>query len=98
MSSGHIKYLIDKAECSSDKKPGKKEPFRAYQTTKSNVHDPEKEKLRKKNKHWENTAATPPLIVHGAVKELSLNESLKLQIEQTQKIHVNYQLFQSNSF
>ncbi|XP_044016453.1 DNA-directed RNA polymerase II subunit GRINL1A [Aphidius gifuensis] len=86
-SSGHVKHILNKIEVAKVNCQGKKEPFKPYQTTKSNVHDPEKEKLRKKNKHWENTAATPPTTVHGRVKELSLNESLQLQIQQTEKLH-----------
>ncbi|XP_014219504.1 DNA-directed RNA polymerase II subunit GRINL1A [Copidosoma floridanum] len=85
---GHIKYIVNKVENSENKK--KKEPFRPYKTTKSNVHDPEKEIERGKKKHfkWEVTAATPPTIVHGAVKPLSIEESLELQKEQTAKLKV----------
>lgn len=69
----------------------KREPrhFKPYKTTLTDVHDPEKEKVRKKDKHWEITAATPPLIVHGPVKPLCLNESLKLQTDQADKLKVN---------
>ena len=45
-----------------------------------------KEKLRRKSEHWEITAATPPLIVHGAVKMLSIHESIKLQKEQAENL------------
>lgn len=78
----HVKYLVDKVE----KANTKRKPFLPHKTTKSNVHDPMKEKERKLNKHWEVTAATPPLILHGAAKVLSLNESLKLQREQAHKL------------
>ncbi|CAL7946055.1 unnamed protein product [Xylocopa violacea] len=81
----HITYIVNKIEKPPEER-NKKEPFKPYKTTKSNVHDPEKEKQRKQNKHWEITAATPPLIVHGAVKTINLNESLKLQIEQAEKL------------
>lgn len=87
-SSGHVKHILNKIEVAKANCQGKKESFKPYQTTKSNVHDPEKEKLRKKNKYWENTSATPPLTIHGRVKELSLNESLKLQTQQTEKLRV----------
>ncbi|XP_011169203.1 DNA-directed RNA polymerase II subunit GRINL1A [Solenopsis invicta] len=80
----HVKYIVDKVEKTQE--TNKKEPFKPYKTTKSNVHDPMKEKQRKLHKHWEVTAATPPLIVHGAAKVMSLNESLKLQKEQTEKL------------
>lgn len=80
----HVKYIVDKVEKSQE--TSKKESFRPYKTTKSNVHDPMKEKQRKLHKNWEVTAATPPLIVHEAAKILSLNESLILQKKQTEKL------------
>ncbi|XP_059057010.1 uncharacterized protein LOC131850706 [Achroia grisella] len=73
----HVKYLVDKTEHNVNIK--QLEQFKPYKTTKSNVHDPEKEVRRKKHKNWEVTAATPPPIVHGPAKLLSLEESLKLQ-------------------
>lgn len=82
----HVKYIIDKVEKTEEiKKP---KPFKPYKTTKSNVHESTKEKQRKLSKNWEVTAATPPLIVHGVAKVLSLTESLQLQKEQTEKLHV----------
>lgn len=90
----HVKYIVDKVEKTQEKK---KEPFKPYKTTKSNVHDPVKEKQRKLHKNWEVTAATPPLIVHGAAKVLSLNESLRLQKEQTEKLQV-FAIFDIISF
>lgn len=75
----HIKYLVEKTE--SNTKPKSTGNFKPYRTTKSDVHNPEKEVLRKRNKHWEVTAATPPPIIHGPAKVLSLDESLKLQTE-----------------
>lgn len=81
----HVKYIVDKVEKTQEKK---KEPFKPYKTTKTNVHDPMKEKQRKLHKYWEVTAATPPLIVHEAAKVLNLNESLRLQKEQTEKLQV----------
>lgn len=83
----HVKYIVDKVEKAQETNK-KKESFKPYKSTKSNVHDPIKEKQRKKNKNWEITAATPPLIVHGAAKVLSLNESLRLQKEQIEKLQV----------
>lgn len=80
----HVKYIVDKVEKTQE--TSKKESFKPYKTTKSNVHDPMKEKQRKLHKNWEVTAATPPLIVHGAAKVLSLNESLRLQKNQTEKL------------
>ena len=84
----HVKYIVNLVESSEKEK--RREKFMPYKTTKSNVHDPMKEKLRKKDKHWEITAATPPPIVHGAVQSLSLKESLTLQKEQAQKLQVSW--------
>lgn len=80
----HVKYLVEKVE-KSEEGCGR-EPFKPYKTTKSNVHDPDKEKERKQHKHWEVTAATPPLILHGAARVLNLNESLALQKQQAEKL------------
>ncbi|XP_061712620.1 uncharacterized protein LOC133521596 [Cydia pomonella] len=73
----HIKYLVEMTE--NNPKTKSTGNFKPYKTTKSDVHNPEKEVLRKKHKHWEVTAATPPPSIHGAAKVLSLEESLKLQ-------------------
>ncbi|XP_070164232.1 DNA-directed RNA polymerase II subunit GRINL1A isoform X3 [Polyergus mexicanus] len=81
----HVRYIIDKVEKTQETNK-KRESFKPYKTTKSNVHDPTKEKQRKLPKNWEVTAATPPLIIHGATRVLSINESLKLQKEQTKKL------------
>jgi len=91
LNTEHVKYIVDKVEKVQEVK--KRESFKPYKTTKSNVHDPMKEKHRKLHKYWEVTAATPPLIVHGAAKVLSLNESLKLQKEQIEKLQVFEYIF-----
>ncbi|CAK9806248.1 DNA-directed RNA polymerase II subunit GRINL1A [Anthophora quadrimaculata] len=83
-STEYITYIVNKIEKLPEEETKTREPFKPYKTTKSNVHDPEREKQRKQNKHWEVTAATPPLIVHGATKVINLNESLKLQKEQAE--------------
>lgn len=82
----HVKYVVDKVEKSQETNPVKKEPFKPFKTSKTNVHDPEKEKERAYVKNWEVTAATPPHIVHGAVKPLSFNESLQLQREHVKRL------------
>ena len=60
----HVNYIVQKTESSNQIQ--KKEKFKPYKTTKSNVHDPENEKKTgdklMKIKHWEVTAATPPSI------------------------------------
>lgn len=91
----HVKYIVDKVE--KVQETNKRGSFKPYKTTKSNVHDPMKEKQRKLHKNWEVTAATPPLIVHGPAKVLTLNESLTLQKEQTEKLQV-FDIFHIISF
>ncbi|KAJ2952863.1 hypothetical protein O0L34_g7228 [Tuta absoluta] len=75
----HVKYLVEKTELNP--KPKTAGQFKPFQTTKTGVHDPKKELLRKKHKHWEVTSATPPPSIHGPAKVLNLEESLKLQKE-----------------
>lgn len=78
----HLQYLVERGV---DRQPTK-EKFKPYKTTISNVHDPEKEKMRKQGKNWENTAATPPLIKHGATKMLSLTDSVEIQKDYLAKL------------
>lgn len=75
----HVKYIVEKTEIQA--KPQTKGQFKPFKTTISDVHNPEKEILRKKHKNWEVTSATPPPILHGPAKVLNLEESLKLQKE-----------------
>nr|XP_021180972.2 uncharacterized protein LOC110369752 [Helicoverpa armigera] len=75
----HVKYIVEKTEVQPKPKPTGQ--FKPYKTTITNAHNPEKEVLRKKHKHWEVTAATPPPSVYGPAKVLSIEESLKLQKE-----------------
>ncbi|XP_075969907.1 RNA polymerase II subunit M [Anticarsia gemmatalis] len=75
----HVKYIVEKTEIKA--KPKQVDQFKPYKTTITDVHNPNKEIQRKKHKHWEVTAATPPPIVHGPAKVLSIEESLKLQKE-----------------
>lgn len=62
--------------------------FKPYKSSISNVHDPSKEKNRKKHKNWEITAATPPPSVHGPVREISIQDSLELQSLQNRQLKV----------
>ncbi|XP_055384425.1 DNA-directed RNA polymerase II subunit GRINL1A [Condylostylus longicornis] len=79
----HALYLLEKGV---DGLP-KKEKFLPYKTTKTNVHDPRKEKNRKVGgKYWEITAATPPPIQNAGVKMLSLKDSVEIQMEYTEKL------------
>lgn len=72
-----------------DKKPQKVVQFMPYKTTKTDVHDPNKEILRKVKTNWESTSATPPILKNPGVKQLSLQESIALQFEQRKKMKVN---------
>ncbi|KAH8343971.1 hypothetical protein KR084_002888 [Drosophila pseudotakahashii] len=80
----HALYLIDKTETSVN--AAAREKFMPFRTTKSNVHDPDKERVRKKGKHWEVTAATPPLIQHKEVQLVPLAESAALQMDYMQRV------------
>ncbi|KAH8369103.1 hypothetical protein KR009_001058 [Drosophila setifemur] len=80
----HVRYLIDITEHNIN--PAPREKFKPYRTTVSNVHDPDKERIRKKGKHWEVTAATPPLIQHKEVQLVPLGESATLQLDYMQRI------------
>ncbi|XP_068152161.1 LOW QUALITY PROTEIN: DNA-directed RNA polymerase II subunit GRINL1A [Drosophila tropicalis] len=83
----HALYLIDKTEHQrSGDDPPVREKFKPFRTTVSNVHDPDKERVRKKGKHWEITAATPPLIQHKEVQLVPLAESANLQVDYMQRI------------
>lgn len=84
----HTKQIIEKTELKA--KPKTTGQFKPYKTTISDVHNPDKEMLRKhdQNKHWEITAATPPPIIHGPAKTLTLEESLKLQKEHYQHMKI----------
>lgn len=60
-----------------------KERFLPHRTLKSTLKE---EKEKKQSKFWEVTAATPPSPVHGDTKMVSLEESIRLQYEQQQKL------------
>lgn len=81
----HVHYLVDKTEIQA---APPKEKFKPYRTTKSNVHDPEKERQRKQGKHWEVTAATPPPIQHNGTQLLNLIDSVEIQAQYLQKLKV----------
>ncbi|XP_030556242.1 uncharacterized protein LOC115759451 [Drosophila novamexicana] len=80
----HALYLIEKTELPVS--AAAREKFRPFRTTISNVHDPAKERIRKKGKHWEITAATPPLIQHKETQLVPLAESASLQVDYMQKV------------
>ncbi|KAH8359001.1 hypothetical protein KR093_003798 [Drosophila rubida] len=80
----HALYLIEKTETQAT--TAEREKFKPFRTTVSNVHDPAKERIRKKGKYWEVTAATPPLILHKEIQLVPLTESANLQVEFMQKV------------
>ncbi|XP_077294239.1 RNA polymerase II subunit M [Arctopsyche grandis] len=79
----HTKYICDKTDKSN---LVIRESYKPYKTTKTNVHDANKEILHKRGKHWEVTSATPPPIIHGPIREISIQESLQLQSTQNQQL------------
>lgn len=85
---GHAVFLCEKEQATTGK-----EKFRPYQTTKSNVHNPEAEIERGSRKKWDLTAATPPLLSHPGVKMLTLQESLELQLKKQEELKVMHYLF-----
>ncbi|XP_020706416.2 uncharacterized protein LOC105683134 [Athalia rosae] len=82
----HIEYIMGKVEGPKIGVESGRKSFKPYKTTKTDVHDPDKEIKRKRDKHWEVTAATPPPSIHGTTRLLNLQDSLKLQKEQAQKL------------
>lgn len=79
----HATYLCDKENLPNTVRP----KFKPYQTTRSNVHDPEKEVL-KVFKYKEITAATPPLLKYPGTKMLTLQDSLELQMAKDKEMKV----------
>lgn len=57
----------------------KRKKFLPHKTTKSDVHSVAKEKGRLHGKHWEVTAATPPMLRNSEAKVLTLKESIEIE-------------------
>ncbi|CAD6995825.1 DNA-directed RNA polymerase II subunit GRINL1A isoform X1 [Ceratitis capitata] len=79
----HVRYLVEKTE---QQVVPQREKYKPYKTTLTDVHNPSKERIRKKGKHWEVTAATPPFIQHSGAKMLTLLDSVELQSNYLTKI------------
>lgn len=76
--------------CDIEKRHDKnKVKFLPHKTTVSNVHSVEREKARKHGKHWEITAATPPMMRNSEVKVLTLMESMAVQQQQKEALKVS---------
>lgn len=69
-----------------DKNVKVKEKFLPFRTTKSDVHSVNKEKQRKPGKHWEITAATPPILRNNSAKLISLQESIDMERQHKEKL------------
>lgn len=74
----HALYMMKK-DVASDKNAKIKEKFLPFRTTKSDVHNVEKEKQRKHGQHWEITAATPPNLRNNSVQMIPLQESIEVE-------------------
>lgn len=74
----HAVYMMKK-DVAFDKNTKIKEKFLPFRTTKSDVHNVEKEKQRKHGQHWEITAATPPNIRNNSVQMIPLQESIEVE-------------------
>lgn len=79
----HAIYIIKKDETTVKKAECKYLP---HKTTKSDVHDIQREKDRLHGKHWEITAATPPTIRNSAVKMISMQESIEIERQHKEKL------------
>lgn len=82
---GHTKYICKKTEKGN---LDIKHSYKPYKTLITDVNDPSKELSFKRGKHWEVTAATPPPSIHGSVKEISIQQSLKLHETQSKEFKV----------
>ncbi|KAG4074674.1 hypothetical protein HA402_004545 [Bradysia odoriphaga] len=60
--------------------------FLPHKTTKSDCHSLDVEKSRRQGKHWEVTAATPPIIRNSGAQVLSLQESIAIQRQQNEHL------------
>lgn len=88
----HAINIIQNEDChSKDNAELKKHRFLPFRTTKTDVHNADKERCRSSGKNWENTAATPPLIRNDAVKMISLKESIETERDQQEKLREQMQ-------
>lgn len=81
----HAVYIMKKDESVTEKSKSKKK-FLPFKTTKSDVHNVEREKNRKYGPHWEVTAATPAHLRNNAVQMLSLHESIEIERQHKEKL------------
>lgn len=81
----HAVYIMKKDESFTEKSKSQKK-FLPFKTTKSDVHNIEREKNRKHGPHWEVTAATPPNLRNNPVQMLSLHESIEMERQHKEKL------------
>lgn len=79
-----------KKDVAFDKNASVKQKFLPFRTTKSDVHSIEHEKQRKL-KHWENTAATPPVLRNTAAQLIPLQESIETERHHKEKLREQLQ-------
>lgn len=72
----HAVYICDKDQNAIKIKKNK---FQPHKTTRSDVHNIEKEKSRTQGKKFEITAATPPKLRNNATQLLTLQESIVIE-------------------
>ncbi|XP_001848813.2 uncharacterized protein LOC6039157 [Culex quinquefasciatus] len=87
---GHAIYI-----CNKERSTAQKSKYLPFRTTKTDVHQPDKEKTRheKHLKSWENTAATPPSLKHSPTKLLTLEEGVMLQAEKNKLLEDTRRLY-----
>lgn len=83
----HAIYVCDKDMAFRDT-TGIRTKFKPYKTTISGSHDIVKEKARKTGKHWEVTAATPPVLRNAETGILTMQESIDIQKKQFDSLKV----------
>lgn len=81
----HAMYLMKMDESFTEKSKSIKK-FLPFKTTKSDVHNVERERNRKYGPHWEVTAATPPNLRNNSVQMLSLHESIEMERQHKEKL------------
>ena len=88
-------HALNMCRINSKSEIGKKKIFFAHKTTKSDVHAVDQEKSRKLSKHWEVTAATPPILRNSATQLLTLQDSIEIQRKQQEEHKVGYHFWGS---
>lgn len=75
----HALYVCEKDKTGDGHSNVTPKKFLPHKTTKSDVHSVAKEKERVTGKHWEVTAATPPVLRNSEAKVLTMIESIEIE-------------------